>query len=206
MRRSIIVMTAVLLLAAGCAAPDEPVAATTSTIAVTTTTTTITTTTEPPTSTSTTETTTASSGSESADDSGDAHDGDDASASDAQAADSSTGRIVDIVMTDFAFEPAEVDLQPGETVTFRVSNEGAIEHELRLSNEHRIAEHLASGHADHDDEGHHEGGDVFVTVPPGESADLTVTVPEDLTFFTQMTCLIPGHYEAGMTGTLHYES
>ncbi len=80
-------------------------------------------------------------------------------------------------------------------------------HEFRLSNEHRIEEHLAAGHEDHDDGGHHaeEGGDVFIEVLPGASDELTFTFPADMTLYTNIACLIEGHHEAGMHGELTYK-
>lgn len=70
--------------------------------------------------------------------------------------------VVDIVMDDFSFEPSTIEVLAHETVLFRVTNVGLVEHEFRLSNGHRIEERLASGHEDHDDEGgrHEEDGDL----------------------------------------------
>ena len=118
-------------------------------------------------------------------------------------------RTIDIVMTDFAFEPENLDVTAGETIRFVVVNEGAVDHEFRLSNSHRIEEHLASGHGDHEEGeeegGHHEeDGDVFIVLEPGQSDEFTVTFPEDVTVYTETACLLPGHYEAGMKGTISY--
>lgn len=125
----------------------------------------------------------------------DAHEDEDATAS----------NVVVIVMTEFAFEPASLTVSAGQTIAFEVVNEGSIPHEFRLSNAHRIEEHLESGHADHGDNGHHsEGGDVFIEVAPGQADQLVVTFPDDATIFTEMACLIPGHYEAGMLGEVIY--
>lgn len=110
-------------------------------------------------------------------------------------------RTVQVAMNEFSFEPAEFEAVAGETIEFVVTNLGVVEHEFRLSNEHRIEEHLASGHADHDDSGdggHHEDGDVILLVQPGETDSITVTFGEDTTLYSEVACLIPGHYEAGM--------
>ena len=116
--------------------------------------------------------------------------------------------VVDITMDDFSFDPPRLEVEAGQTVLFRVSNVGVVEHEFRLSNSHRIEEHLADGHGDHDDEGdgghHDEDGDVFILLDPGESGELVVTFPDDSAVYTQIACLIPGHYEAGMVGDLSY--
>jgi uncharacterized cupredoxin-like copper-binding protein len=66
---------------------------------------------------------------------------------------------------------------------------------------------MAAGHEDHDDEGGHhdeEGGDLYVQVAPGETGELLFTVPDDMTLYTEIGCLIPGHYEAGMAGEIVY--
>ena len=104
-------------------------------------------------------------------------------------------------MNEFSFAPGEFEAMAGETIEFVVTNLGVVEHEFRLSNEHRIEEHLASGHADHEDateDGHHEGGDVILLVEPGGTDSITVTFGEDTTLYSEVACLIPGHYEAGM--------
>ncbi len=110
-------------------------------------------------------------------------------------------RTVEVAMEEFAFEPSEFEAMGGETIEFVVSNLGVVEHEFRLSNEHRIVEHLAAGHADHDDQAageHHEGGDVILLVEPGETGSVIVTFGEDTALYSEVACLIPGHYEAGM--------
>ena len=70
------------------------------------------------------------------------------------------GRVVEVTMSEFAFDPGSLEVAAGETITFVVTNAGVVEHELRLSNQHRIEEHKASGHAEHGEEGedgHHQG-------------------------------------------------
>lgn len=110
-------------------------------------------------------------------------------------------RTVEVAMDEFTFAPVEFEAMAGETVEFVVSNLGVVEHEFRLSNEHRIEEHLAEGHADHADDndgGHHADGDVVLHLDPGETGSLIVTFGDDTTLYTEVACLIPGHYEAGM--------
>ena len=114
-------------------------------------------------------------------------------------------RVIEVTMSEFAFEPSVIEVAAGETVTFIIENVGVVEHEFRLSNAHRIDEHIASGHADHHDgqEGHHdEDGDVIGLVAAGDTAQLTFRFPEDATLYTHVACLIPGHYEAGMVAEL----
>ncbi len=110
-------------------------------------------------------------------------------------------RDVEIVMTEFAFEPATIEVSPGETVRFIAHNEGAIEHELRFTNEHAAQEHIEAGHADHGDEaeGHHE--EMLLTVAAGETGEIVVTFA-DGGEFDIAACLLPGHYEAGMVAPI----
>ena len=117
------------------------------------------------------------------------------------------GRVVEVTMTEWGFDPDPVEVTAGEMVTFVVYNAGVVEHEFRLSNAHRIEEHIASGHEGHhgdDSGGHHEDGDVVLIVDAGAIGEITVTVPMDATIFTHTACLLPGHYEAGMEGLIHY--
>jgi uncharacterized cupredoxin-like copper-binding protein len=94
---------------------------------------------------------------------------------------------------------ARADLIVADVTALPPLNEGAIAHEFRLSNAHRVEEHLASGHEGHDESGgHHGDADVVQQLEPGDEGEVTVTFPEDVSFFTEIACLIPGHYEAGM--------
>lgn len=135
------------------------------------------------------------------------HDDDDGHADD----DDATGadRVVEVTMDDFTFSPDAFEVTAGETISFVITNVGVVEHEFRLSNAHRIEEHMADGHSDDDhgnDDGHHEDGDVFLHLEAGESGEMTVTFPMDMTVFTEVACLIPGHYEAGMAAGLDYHT
>ncbi len=134
---------------------------------------------------------------------------DDDHAEDDQAA--GADRTIEVLMTEFAFDVDPVDVAAGETIEFIITNGGVVPHEFRLSNEHRIEEHLASGHDDHEDsdggsdeDGHHDGGDVVLVLDAGDTWSIVVTFPEDTTIFTEVACLLPGHYEAGMFADVHY--
>ena len=120
-------------------------------------------------------------------------------------------RTVEVLMTEFAFDVNPFEVTAGETIEFIVTNAGVIEHEFRVSNEHRIEEHLASGHDDHDDDdeasgegGHEETGDFVLLLDAGETGSIVVTFPEDIALFTDVVCLLPGHYEAGMAADVRY--
>ncbi len=112
-------------------------------------------------------------------------------------------REIEVVMTEFAFEPATLEVQAGETVRFVLVNDGAVPHEFRLTTAHAAAEHIASGHEGHDDggDGGHAHDEVVLEVAAGATDTLTVTFDEHMEF-DLFACLIPGHYEAGMLGDL----
>ncbi len=114
-------------------------------------------------------------------------------------------RSIEIRMDDqMRFTPNQIDVQAGETIRFVVHNAGKVEHELVLGHEQAIREHAqamkrdaAQGKAHGAD--HHSSG-AAITVAPGETGQLVVTFPKAGTL--QMACLIPGHFEAGMKGSL----
>jgi len=136
-------------------------------------------------------------------------------ASDDDHADDEADRAIQISMTEFAFGVDSLEVAAGETIEFVITNAGVVPHEFRLSNAHRIEDHIASGHQGHMDdgiddgdeaeaEGHHEDDDIVMLLEAGETATITVTFPDDTTLFTELACLIPGHYEAGMHTEIAY--
>ena len=117
-------------------------------------------------------------------------------------------RAIEVVMTEMAFEPTSYAVSAGEAVQFVLRNEGAIEHEFRLTTHHAAEEHIASGHEDHGDEDDstgHSHDEMSVIVQPGEVDVFTVTF-EEAGVFDAIACLLPGHYEAGMHASLTYDS
>ncbi len=110
-------------------------------------------------------------------------------------------RQIEVSMNEYSFEPESVAVEAGETIEFLLVNNGVLPHEFRLTNDHSIAEHLASGHADHGAESEDHHAAPVIEVPAGESASLVVTFEQDLEFDT-IACLLPGHYELGMHGSL----
>jgi len=61
-----------------------------------------------------------------------------------------TDDVVDIELSDFAINAVAHDFTPGESVEFRVVNNGVVAHEFRLSNQVRVDEHVAAGHEGHE--------------------------------------------------------
>ena len=108
-------------------------------------------------------------------------------------------RTIEIVQLDsFAFEPSEVEVAVGETVTFEVTNEGTAPHEFVLGDEM-----VQQGH---ESEMQEMGGELMpdednaITVQPGETKSLTWTFMEAGTL--RYGCHVIGHFAAGMVGTI----
>lgn len=115
-------------------------------------------------------------------------------------------RTIEIDMLDtLRFEPDSVDVQAGETITFVLTNSGAIAHEFLIGDEEFQEEH-AEEMAEMMDEGAAEHGDTpnGLEVGPGETAELTWTFTEEGELL--YGCHEPGHYQGGMVGTINVTS
>ena len=114
-------------------------------------------------------------------------------------------RVIEITSKDdFTFDPAGVTITAGETVTFQVTNVGAIPHDFVLGDAHMQDEHEAemaemSGDGDM---AMHDEPNAFV-LEPGETKEMTWHMTEggEVLF----GCHQPGHYQAGMKGTVTIE-
>lgn len=108
-------------------------------------------------------------------------------------------RVVDVHMSDdMRFSPESVSVAPGETITFRLHNTGKIVHEFTLGDAATQDAHGAEMAAGAMATGVHDSNGV--SVEPGQTAELTwyLTSVEGVLF----GCQIPGHYAAGMRGSL----
>jgi len=111
---------------------------------------------------------------------------------------SNTDRIVEIVATEgLVFDPSDLTATTGETVTFRIVNEGTIIHDFTLGDEVTQDEHEEEmaemgGMA-------HEASNA-VTVAAGATKELTWTFTQPGTVL--IGCHQPGHYDAGMKGQI----
>lgn len=117
---------------------------------------------------------------------------------------SSADRVIEIAASDtFTFEPAEITVAVGETVTFRVTDTGAIPHDFTLGDEVVQDEHEAEmvemgGQMEMHDEPN------LLSMQPGETKEMTWTFTEAGQIL--MGCHQSGHYAAGMLGTISIES
>ncbi len=105
-------------------------------------------------------------------------------------------RTIEVVMKEFAYEPASVDVKAGETVKFVFRNEGRIVHESFIGDE---AAQLA--HEQEMQEGQKDHGDHAIKVLPGETGTLTHTF-EKAGETLIIGCHEVGHWPAGMKMTV----
>ncbi len=96
-------------------------------------------------------------------------------------------RTVEVAARDpYSFSPASLTVEAGETILFKVTNEGKQLHEFMLGD---------AGHHDHD-----AMGDSGVLVNPGETKELAWTFPDGGQ--VEFACHVDNHYESGMRGVV----
>ena len=95
----------------------------------------------------------------------------------------------------------ELRIKEGQTVKLRFVNQGEMDHEFVMDEEHAILEHkrVMEKHPDmeHDDPN-------AIRIAPGARGEIIWTFTNPGTF--SFACLMPGHYEAGMHGPLEVDS
>ena len=108
-------------------------------------------------------------------------------------------RTIEVRMSDdLRFDPATIDVEPGETVRFELTNEGEAVHEFLIGDEAAQAEfeeEMAGG------EGHHDT-DAGMAVDPGQTETFEYTFP-DTAGELLAGCHEPGHYDGGMIATIN---
>ena len=111
----------------------------------------------------------------------------------APASASTSVRTVAIGIHYSAFSLDTIDVEPGETVRFVVTNTDPIDHEFIIGDRAvQIAHELGT-------EAVHPPRPGEITIPAGETVSTTFTFGErDLLF----GCHLPGHYVYGMRGTV----
>jgi uncharacterized cupredoxin-like copper-binding protein len=119
-------------------------------------------------------------------------------------------RSITVNMDDqMRFTPSQIVVQAGETIRFVVTNSGRTAHEMVLGSDEAIREHAeamkqaaAQGQAQGGE--HNHGTAAAISVAAGKTGELVVTFAQATRL--QMACLVPGHYEAGMRGTLEVKA
>jgi uncharacterized cupredoxin-like copper-binding protein len=97
------------------------------------------------------------------------------------------------------FEPARIEVEDGEVVTFVVKNVGKTVHEFTLGDEDFQMAHEEEMSMD----GMGEDKSYSVTLDPGEPKELTWVFSQSGE--VRYGCHEPGHYEGGMVGTIMVE-
>ena len=108
-------------------------------------------------------------------------------------------RTVNVDMTDdMRFHTSKIAVKQGETIRFVAKNSGQIKHEMVLGTAKELKDHYEvmkkNPEMEHADEN-------MVTVAPGQSGEIIwqFTKPGKVEF----ACLQPGHYDAGMKGSVN---
>lgn len=108
------------------------------------------------------------------------------------------GRTIEIKMTDdMRFTPDRIEVRQGDTVRFVHKNNGQAMHEFVLGTRKELDEHAALmkkfPNMEHDEP-------YMAHVPSGKQREMVWTFNRLGEF--EFACLLPGHYEAGMVGTI----
>ncbi len=107
-------------------------------------------------------------------------------------------RTIAIDMADtMRFSPARLKVKKGETVRFLVRNTGKVMHEMVIGTQDELAKHAELmkkfPEMEHD-------APYMAHVKPGATEEMTWTFSKPGTF--HYGCLEPGHWEAGMQGSI----
>ena len=109
-------------------------------------------------------------------------------------------REVAILMNDdMQFIPSQVEVKQGDLVSFKVINIGKVKHEFVLGSADALRQHADAMKQAAGSTHQHNDGDAL-SLAPGEfkTIDFNFDRPEDV----GIGCFEPGHYEAGMRGTI----
>jgi len=107
-------------------------------------------------------------------------------------------RTVALAMDDtMRYSRSQISVKQGETITFVVTNKGKLLHELVLGTEDELKQHAElmrrNPGMEHDEP-------YIAHVKPGATERITWKFSKPGTFY--YGCLVPGHFEAGMKGTV----
>lgn len=107
-------------------------------------------------------------------------------------------RTITVEMSDaMRYSPSDIQVRQGETVRFVVKNLGQVKHELSLGTEKELLEHLEVMKKFPDME-HDEPSKL--SLAPGKQGEIIWQFTK--AGLVNFACLMPGHYEAGMKGTV----
>ena len=95
------------------------------------------------------------------------------------------------------FQPSHIEVREGDTVRLRADNQGQVMHEIVLGTQADLSAHaeMMRQHA-----GMAHDAPSMAHVRPGQQGDIVWRFNRPGSF--DFACLIPGHSEAGMHGTI----
>lgn len=107
-------------------------------------------------------------------------------------------KTIEVDMGDtMRFTPSEITVKRGQNVTFVVHNTGKVMHEMVIGTQEELEKHAELMKKfpgmEHDEP-------YMAHVAPGKQEKITWTFTRPGTFM--YGCLVPGHWEAGMKGTI----
>jgi uncharacterized cupredoxin-like copper-binding protein len=115
---------------------------------------------------------------------------------------SNVDRVVEIDMNDeMRYVPDHITVKEGETIKFLLKNSGETEHEFVLGTEKELMEHHEQMKK-HPEMEHEDTNQV--RVDPGQVGEVVWQFNKSGKI--DFGCLMPGHYEAGMKGTVFVET
>jgi uncharacterized cupredoxin-like copper-binding protein len=107
-------------------------------------------------------------------------------------------RTFEVAMSDdMRFTPDRFEIRQGDVVKFAIRNNGRLPHEMVIGTDRELKQHAAEM-AKMPGMGHVDPG--AVRVEPGANGELVWKFNRAGSF--RFACLVPGHLEAGMAGTV----
>lgn len=130
------------------------------------------------------------------------HDNDDGAASGHTGVAAQVVRTIEVDMNDnMRFSPDSIEVNTGDTIRFVVTNSGRIRHEMVFGTDAQLKTHYAAM-LKHPDMKHTDANQI--SLAPGKSGDLIWQFSQAGT--VSFACLEPGHYDAGMKGSVSVAS
>jgi uncharacterized cupredoxin-like copper-binding protein len=108
---------------------------------------------------------------------------------------SDVSRTVRIEARDTAFNVRQIQVHPGETIKFVVTNKGQLRHEFSIASHEEHQEHRAMMQQ-MPDMVHNDPN--VITIDPGQTKELVWKFGKDTN--VEFACDLPGHAEQGMAG------
>jgi uncharacterized cupredoxin-like copper-binding protein len=114
-----------------------------------------------------------------------------------------SSRTVQVKMVDRSFKaPALGTVKKGETITFKFTNTGKLDHEAFIGDAgeqlayNEALQETAGSHSDGADDGHDHHPEGSIHLEPGATGELSYTFSDSDE--VEIACYEPGMYEAGM--------